>query len=306
MVGQSSNIRQLKDYIKKIAASDCTALITGETGTGKELAAELIHRNSQRRERPFICFNCAAVPDTLLESELFGYERGAFTGAYYRRDGMLRQAEGGTVFFDEIGDMTPYAQTKILRAIETGEIYPLGGTKKIPLNIRIVAATNQDLEGLMAAKQFRQDLFFRLNVARLHLAPLRERQEDLPLLLQDFLKELNAKYAAVVAGFSEDCLETFFKYDFPGNIRELKNLLEAIFVNQPSRVITFQDLPELFRRRLQETADLPKDERDRLLSALFTTNWNKSQAAHDLNWSRKTLYRKMAKYNITKSRTDVT
>ncbi len=306
MVGQSADLREIKGYIKKVAASDCAALITGETGTGKELAAELIHHNSVRSQNPFICLNCAAIPDTLLESELFGYERGAFTGAHYRRDGMLRLAEGGTVFFDEIGDMTPYAQTKILRAIETREIYPLGGKRKIPLNIRIIAATNQDLDGLMAEKRFRQDLFFRLNVARIHLAPLRERQEDLLLLLKEFLKEFNEKYAMEVEGFSEDCLATLFNYDFPGNVRELKNLLESIFVNQPSRVITFQDLPEIFRKRLQETEDLPKDERTRLLSALFTTNWNKSQAAQELNWSRKTLYRKMAKYNITKSRTDLT
>ena len=167
MVGQSADLREIKGYIKKVAASECAALITGETGTGKELAAELIHHNSVRSQNPFICLNCAAIPDTLLESELFGYERGAFfTGAHYRRDGMLRLAEGGTVFFDEIGDMTPYAQTKILRAIETREIYPLGGKRKIPLNIRIIAATNQDLDGLMAEKRFRQDLFFRLNVAR--------------------------------------------------------------------------------------------------------------------------------------------
>ena len=190
MVGQSSDLREIKGYIKKIAASDCAALITGETGTGKELAAELIHQNSGRSQKPFICLNCAAIPDTLLESELFGYERGAFTGAHYRRDGMLRLAEGGTVFFDEIGDMTPYAQTKILRAIETREIYPLGSKRKIPLNIRIIAATNQDLEGLMAEKRFRQDLFFRLNVARIHLAPLRERKEDLLAPLKEISQRI--------------------------------------------------------------------------------------------------------------------
>jgi DNA-binding NtrC family response regulator len=305
MVGRSSAMQESKVYIKKIAPSDCAVLITGETGTGKELSAKLIHQNSGRNQKPFVCLNSASIPDTLLESELFGYEKGAFTGAHYRRDGLLRLAEGGTVLFDEIGDMTPYAQAKILRAIETKEIYPLGGKKKISLNIRIIAATNQDLEGLMKEKKFRQDLFFRINVARINLVPLRERKEDLPLLLKDFLKELNRKYGLEVEGFSTDCLATLFNYDFPGNVRELKNLLESIFVNLPSRFITFMDLPELFRKRLKETENLPKDERTRLLSALFTTNWNKSKAAQDLQWSRKTLYRKMLKYNITKSRTDM-
>jgi DNA-binding NtrC family response regulator len=306
MVSRSSDMGEIKVYIKKVASSDCAVLITGETGTGKELAAELIHQNSGRNQNPFVCINCASIPDTLLESELFGYERGAFTGAQYSRDGLLRLAEGGTVLFDEIGDMSPYAQAKVLRAIETREIYPLGGRRKIPLDIRIIAATNQDLEGLIVEKRFRQDLFFRLNVARIHLVPLRERQEDISVLIKKFLQDLNAKYALEVKGFSEDCWATLLNYDFPGNVRELKNLLESIFVNQPSRVITFQDLPKLFRQRLQETENFSRDERTRLLSALFTTNWNKSQAAQELNWSRKTLYRKMAQYNITKSRTDLT
>jgi DNA-binding NtrC family response regulator len=303
MVGRSLDIRQTKTYINKVASSDCAVLITGETGTGKELAAELIHKNSGRNQKPFVCINCASIPDTLLESELFGYERGAFTGAHSRREGLLRLADGGTVLLDEIGDMTPYAQTKMLRAIETKEIYPLGSNRKIPLNIRIIAATNQDLEDLMEEKKFRQDLFFRLNVARIHLIPLRERKEDLPLLLQEFLEELNRRYELNVEGFSDDCLATFFHYDFPGNVRELRNLLESIFVNLPSRIITFKDLPALFRKRLKEIENLPRDERARLLSALFSTNWNKSKAAQDLHWSRKTLYRKMAKYNITKSHT---
>jgi DNA-binding NtrC family response regulator len=305
MVGSSSAIQETKVYIKKIAPMDCAVLVTGETGTGKELVAELIHQNSGRNQKPFVCLNCASIPDTLLESELFGYERGAFTGAHYSRDGLLRLAEGGTVLFDEIGDMTPYTQAKILRAIETKEIYPLGGKKKIHLNIRIIAATNQDLEELMKEKRFRQDLFFRINVARINLPALRERKEDLPLLLQNFIKELNRKYGLKVEGFSDDCLATLLDYGWPGNIRELKNLLEATFVNLPSQYITFMDLPELFRKRLKDIECLPRDERTRLLSALFTTNWNKSKAAQDLHWSRKTLYRKMLKYNITKSRTGI-
>lgn len=302
MLGESPQMRAIKAYIGKVASTDSSVLITGETGTGKELAAELIHGNSARHRLPFVCINCAAMPDTLLESELFGHEKGAFTGAHALKEGTLKLADGGTAFFDEIGDMSSYAQAKVLRAIEGKEVQRLGGRGSIPLNVRVIAATNQDLEGLMAEGKFRKDLYFRLNVARIHLPPLRDRKEDIPLLLDHYIRELNARFAREVEGFTEEAFESLLGYEWPGNVRELRNLLEAVFISLHARRITFLDIPEPVRRRLSETKGLPQDERDRLLSALFTTNWNKSKAAQKLHWSRMTLYRKMAKHQVAEGR----
>ena len=300
MIGVSLSMQETKAYIGRVALTDSNVLITGETGTGKELVADLIHRNSPRHEKPFVCINCAAIPDSLLESELFGYERGAFTGANSSYEGKLRLAHGGTVFFDEIGDMSPYAQAKILRVVESREIQRLGAKKSIPVDVRIMAATNQDLERLTSEDKFRKDLYFRLNVARVQLPPLRDRKEDLLPLFNHYIGEFNRGFGREVEGFSEEALESLFDYDWPGNVRELKNLLEAIFVNLPSRRISFVDLPQQLRRRLRQTAELPQDERERLLSALFSVNWNRSKAAQRLHWSRMTLYRKMAKYHIVR------
>jgi transcriptional regulator with PAS, ATPase and Fis domain len=301
MIGGSSAMREIKAYILRIATTDCTVLITGETGTGKELAAEAIHRNSPRRQRPFVCINCAALPDSLLESELFGYERGAFTGAYSSYAGKLKLAEGGTVFFDEIGDMTQYAQAKILRAIEGKEVYRLGGKKGISIDVRVIAATNQDPERLVADRILREDLYHRLNVARVHLPPLRERKEEILPLLNHYTRVLNRRYGSEVIGLTEEALDSLLKYNWPGNVRELKNLLEAAFINLPSRKISFMDLPKMFQKKFKELEGLPQVERDSVLSALFACNWNKSKAAQKLHWSRMTLYRKMAKHQILTS-----
>jgi transcriptional regulator with PAS, ATPase and Fis domain len=298
MLGQSQLMQHLREQLLKVASTDSTVLITGETGTGKELTADLIHRNSPRQKKPFICVNCAALPESLLESELFGYEKGAFTGATTLKQGEFELAEGGTIFLDEIGDMSPHAQSKILRAIERKEVSHLGGKKSINLDIRIIAATNQELERLVAEGTFRQDLYYRLNVARIHLPPLRDRKEDIPHLLEHYVQELNQRFEMNVEGFTEEALTCLLHYGWPGNVRELKNLLEATFINLPSRMIKFTDLPEAFQRQLKETETLPQNERDRMLFALFATNWNKSKAAQKLHWSRMTLYRKMAKYHI--------
>jgi DNA-binding NtrC family response regulator len=298
MIGKSGVIQAIKAYIHQVAVTDSTVLITGESGTGKELVAELIHKNSPRYQKPLVCVNCAAIPDSLLESELFGYERGAFTGAHVSKEGKLKRADGGTVFFDEIGEMSPYAQAKILRTMDSGELQRLGGTGNIPVDLRIIAATNQDLEQLMSKEKFRKDLYFRLNVAHIHLPPLRERKEDLPLLCDHYIREWNRRCRQQVENFTEEALEYLFRYDWPGNIRELKNVIEASFITLPSRQISFMDLPSLFRQRLQETETLPQNERDRVLSSLLSTNWNRSKAAQKLRWSRMTLYRKMAKYQI--------
>jgi transcriptional regulator with PAS, ATPase and Fis domain len=292
-------MREINAYIGQVASTDSTVLITGETGTGKELVAELIHRRSPRAGKPFVSINCAAIPEGLLESELFGYERGAFTGAHAQKEGALKLANQGTAFFDEIGDMNPEGQAKILRAIESREIRRLGGKGNIPLNLRVIAATNQDLEQRVAEGKFRKDLYFRLNVARIFLPPLRDRKEDIPALLGHYIEELNRRLGREVEGLTEDAMDPLIHYEWPGNVRELKNLLEAIYVTLHSRRIAFTDLPDQFRR-LVKTERLPEDERGRLLAALLATKWNKSQAAQKLHWSRMTLYRKMTKYHIVK------
>jgi DNA-binding NtrC family response regulator len=301
MIGDSPMMLAIKARITRVAANDTNVLITGETGTGKELAAEMIHGNSPRRRKPFVSINCAAIPDGLLESELFGHEAGAFTGAQSAKEGQLQLAEAGTVFFDEIGDMGSYAQAKILRVIEGKPVYRLGGRRSVPLNIRVVAATNQDLDRAMAEGRFRRDLYYRLNVARIHLPPLRERKEDIPQLVATCVSEFNRRFHRDVSGCSREALAGLVRYDWPGNVRELRNMLESVFVNLPPGPVSSIDLPEEFRRRFGEAGQAPPRERDRLLSALSSTNWNKSKAAEQLNWSRMTLYRKMAKYQVARS-----
>jgi transcriptional regulator with PAS, ATPase and Fis domain len=298
MVGESPAMRRIKAYVGRLAAVDSNVLITGDTGTGKELVAELIHCHSSRWRQRMVCLNCAALPDSLLESELFGYERGAFTGAHASNAGKLQQADGGTVFFDEIGDMSSSAQAKILKAIEEKNIYRLGSQASISLDIRIIAATNQNLEAAIADGRFRKDLYFRLNVHRIHLPPLRERKEDIPLLLEHYLRECNRRSARQVEGFSAEVLTKLLTYGWPGNIRELKNLLEAIFVTPPAGRIGVEDLPEWFGRQFRAGEPGYRDERDLVLAALLSTNWNKSRAAHKLRWSRMTLYRKILKYDL--------
>jgi DNA-binding NtrC family response regulator len=298
LVGESALLAGVRAYIGKVAASDCNVLISGETGTGKELAAELIHANSARQGKPLVRLNCAAIPDTLLESELFGHERGAFTGAYLSKAGALKLADGGSILFDEIGEMSLAAQAKMLRVIESKEVHPLGGRRTLPLNLRIMAATNQDPERLVSEGKFRPDLYYRLNVARLHLPPLRDRREDIAGLLAHYLDVLNRKSGCEVPGFTDEAMAFLMDYPWPGNVRELKNLLEAVFINLPCRRLGLADLPEVFQKRLLEGGELHQEERDRLLAALFATDWNKSKAAQRLNWSRMTLYRKLTKYHL--------
>ncbi len=295
-------MREIAAYIARIASTDSTVLITGETGTGKELVAERIHCNSLRSLRPFISINCAALPESLVESELFGFDRGAFTGAVAAKKGKFEQAQGGTVFLDEIGDMSLYAQAKILRSIENKEVYPIGGNRAIPLDIRIIAATNQEPEELMAEGNFRQDLYYRLNIARIHLPPLRDRKEDIPRLVAYMINKLNQRFNRNIKGLTKEALACLLRFDWPGNIRELMNLLEASYINLPSDPIYHMDLPEPIHQRLQLTATDNDTERSRILSALLDTNWNKSTAARKLEWSRMTLYRKIAKYKIVEKR----
>jgi DNA-binding NtrC family response regulator len=294
LVGSS----RIERYLAQVAERDVTVLITGETGTGKELAAGMIHARSRRGKHRLVPVNCAAIPESLVESELFGHEPGAFTGAAGARPGLLQLADRGTLFLDEVGDLGLVAQAKVLRAIEAREVYRVGGKQPIPLDLRIIAATNIDLERAVDEGRFRKDLFYRLNVARVHLPPLRERRADIGSLVEHYLDELNRSCGTDVAGFSDEALAALQAYDWPGNIRELKNLLEAIFVSPPVGRVQLSDLPAPFVRRLEALRRLPDADRHRLVDALTAANWNKSQAAEMLNWSRMTLYRKMAKYSV--------
>jgi DNA-binding NtrC family response regulator len=297
IVGASASMREIYSRVERLAGSDSNVLITGESGTGKELFAELLHNKSRRRSRPFVAINCAAIPDSLLESELFGHAKGAFTGADSMQDGKLCAADQGTLFLDEIGDMSLYSQAKILRVIENREIQRLGCSRGIPVNLRVVAATNHDLDELSRENKFRRDLYFRLNVARIHLPPLRDRKEDLPSLVDHYLDHFSRQFHHKVPDVSDAALDCMFAYDWPGNVRELKNVLESIFAEGPRASIAPEDLPApLCAGRGQQK--VPQDERGRLLWALGATNWNKSRAAAKLHWSRMTLYRKMDQYNI--------
>jgi DNA-binding NtrC family response regulator len=298
IVGPSLVMRELKQDMLQIAKSAATVLITGETGTGKELAAEFIHANSSRRKQAFVCINCAAIPDSLLESELFGHVKGAFTGADEYREGFFVSADGGTIFLDEIGDMSLCAQAKILRVVEKKEVCRVGSNRGVPLDIRFVAATNHDLEAMANGGTFRKDLFFRLNVARVHLPPLRERAEDIPFLLRHYCRDLTKSSGGSTPEFSEECLRHLQSYGWPGNIRELKNMVETLFLKDLPEKIAVEDLPRHLRLFIENRADLSPSEREALVAALFSAKWNKSEAAKKLHWSRMTLYRKIAKYRI--------
>ena len=301
LLGDSAPMQSLRRRIARVARSDSNLLLTGETGTGKELVAELVHRNSRRSKRPFVPINCAAIPESLLESELFGHERGAFTGADRRREGMLKAAAGGTVLLDEIGDLQAYAQAKLLRAIERKEVQRLGSGRSIPVDVRIIAATNRDIERLVADGGFRRDLYFRLDVARIDIPPLRDRREDLHPLCEHLLGQLNRRFEAAVEGFTLEAFNCLFWHSWPGNVRELQNVLEATFVDNPRRRIGVEDLPEAFLRRFRDADNVPERERDRVLWALYSSGWNKSKAARRLHWSRMTLYRKMDRYHLVQA-----
>jgi DNA-binding NtrC family response regulator len=302
MIGRSPGMRATIGYLRKVAATDSTVLITGETGTGKELAAEMIHYHSARSKTPLVSVNCAALPESLAESELFGYERGAFTGAVAHQKGKFVQANGGTIFLDEIGDMDPFIQAKILHTIERKVVYPLGGRQPMPLDVRIIAATNQDPETLINDGRFREDLFYRLNIARVNMMPLRNRREDIPALIDHAIAALNRRFNQRVVGLTPEAMAFFQSYAWPGNVRELMNLLEATFINLPHNTIAYADLPGYFRAMLTKTQNCLVSERQNIVSALLETNWNKSRAAQQLKWSRMTLYRKMARYKIVENR----
>jgi len=302
LIGLSPEIQQVKAFVRRLACVDTSVLITGETGTGKEVVARQIHQYGSRRERPLVCINCAAIPDGLLENELFGHEKGAFTGAFSTRDGKMKEGNGGTIFLDEIGDLSLMAQAKILRMIESKEITPLGGRGCFHLDLRIITATNRDLGAMVREERFRSDLLFRLNVARVRLPPLRERPSDIPLLVQHFLPGLNRSFGYRVTRFSDLALKNLIQYSWPGNVRELRNVMEMAFLNLRSPSSTVADLSEIVENPLTIANEpLREDERERLFTVLVSSRWNVSEAARKLHWSRMTVYRKLAKYQILRS-----
>ncbi len=313
MVGGSEAMAQVFDLIRKVADTDSTVLILGESGTGKELIAHALHYNSIRRDGPFIPVNCAAIPEELLESELFGHERGAFTHAVRTRLGRFEQAHGGTIFLDEISEMSPNLQVKILRVLQDHSFERIGGVKTIQVDIRVIAATNQDLEELVTRGKFREDLYYRLNVIPIKVPPLRDRLSDLPLLVQHFLAEFSQKRKKPRKRFSPGALDLLLRHSWPGNIRELENLVERLVILAEGEVLEAADLPEKFREGSPAIPAVPQGipadgtdlnaavqalERHLILQALQSSNWVKSHAARLLHLNRTTLLEKMRKQNI--------
>ena len=298
ILGVSTSIESLRSYIPKVAASEAPVLITGETGTGKESIAANIHHLSRRRSGPFIVVNCAALPATLFESEFFGHERGAFTGAVSGQQGWAVAADNGTLFLDEIGELDVMSQAKLLRFLEGGQVGRLGSTRQVSSDVRVVAATNQYLEDQVEEHKFRADLFYRLNVARIEVQPLRERPEDIPVLFAHFIEEMNDRTGLHVGGLDGELFTCLAGYDWPGNVRELRNLVEAVFIDPPRGRLRIHHLPPAFRKRVTEHYRHAPDEREALIAALKLTDWNKAQAAKILKMSRMSIYRKIAKYHI--------
>ena len=304
ILGKSAAMRQVFELIERVKDSQVNILLTGESGTGKDLLARTLHYHSRRKHGPFVPVNCAAIPEQLLESELFGYVRGAFTDARRDKKGLFVEAHGGTLFLDEVGELPVFLQTKLLRAIEEKEVRPLGATKGEKVDVRIIAATNRDLRWAVATGNFRQDLFYRLNVVDIHLPPLRERPEDLPLLIEHFIAR--SAQATRVRRLSADALRILLNYPWPGNVRELENTLERALALCRGEEITPADLPPhltaskspvgSLRDALLRRCSLADIERDYILLALELTEGKKKEAAELLGIDRKTLYRKLEEY----------
>ena len=296
--GNSAPMAQLRRYVPLVARSEAPVLITGETGTGKERIAEAVHQLSARCHGPFIPVNCAALPETLVESELFGHERGAFTGAVASRAGKASQADGGTLFLDEIGEMNLYGQAKLLRFLETGFIDRIGSPRPVCVDVRVVAATNHELEQLVHNRRFRSDLYYRLNVARIEVEPLRSRPDDIKTLVEFFLNHFNRINGLSVGSPDEKLLSCLETYEWPGNVRELRNMIEATYIDPPQGRLRLHHLSPPFRRLFEGHRQLVPNERDLLVSALRRTRWNKTEAAKMLNLSRMTIYRQISKYHL--------
>jgi DNA-binding NtrC family response regulator len=312
IVGSSRALRSVLDVVGKVADTHSTVLVTGESGTGKELIARALHYNSSRSERGFVTVNCGAIPGELLESELFGHVKGAFTNAVNHREGRFSLANGGTIFLDEIGDMSANLQVKLLRVLQDGTFEPVGSSKTLAVDTRVVAATNQDLEEAIREKRFREDLFYRLNVIPIEVPPLRRRHEDIPQLVHHFLEIANEDKGRQSAGISAEALELLCAYAWPGNVRELENLVERLVVLGSGGEIIAEDLPAPFHAAVALEATAPRlpvtglsfrdavdgFETDLILQALEQTQWNKNRAAQLLGLNRTTLLEKIKKKGL--------
>jgi two-component system response regulator HydG len=303
IVGRSEPMQKIYALIKALAAVQTTVLITGESGTGKELVAEALHLSGGRSHKPLVKVNCSALPESLLESELFGHVKGAFTGAIRDHIGRFHRADGGTIFFDEIGDISPQVQLKLLRVLEEREFERVGSSAPTKVDVRLIAATNKNLMEKVGLGEMREDLYYRLKVIEIRLPPLRDRREDIPLLVEHFRTGFNSKFKKNIEAISADVLKAFLKYPWPGNVRELEHTMEHAFVLCTRNIITFDTLPPDFMtvsappRQIGETT--PEADSAQIIAALKTTAWNKAKAARLLGIDRVTLYRKIKRYGLT-------
>jgi len=309
IIAKSPKMQQVTEVIKVIAKSNATMLITGESGTGKELVARAIHSQSYRKDKPFVAVSCAALPESLLESELFGHEKGSFTGAHAQRRGKFEVAHRGTLFLDEIGEMSANIQVHLLRVLEEKEFNRVGGNELIKVDVRVISATNRDMKKAVAGGQFREDLYYRLNVVTIELPPLRERQEDIPLLAHHFLKKFALENQKEVTDFSPEATDFLLKYEWPGNVRELENAIERAVILAKNPYIDAADLPmespKLARQATPEQS-LEDVEKNHILRVLEENNRNYSQAARVLGISRVTLYNKVKTYGLNVNKPNTT
>ncbi|MGD2030792.1 MAG: sigma-54 dependent transcriptional regulator [Desulfobacterales bacterium] len=313
LVGTSKGIKKIYDLIEKVADTDGTILITGASGTGKELIARAIHYTSNRSDKPLVVVSCGAIPEALLESELFGHEKGAFTGAFKKRIGRFEMANGGTIFLDEIGEMSPALQVKLLRVLQEQKFERVGGTKTIHVDLRIIAATHRNLTSAINNETFREDLYYRLNVIPIKVPSLRKRKSDIPLLLDFFLKKFQRGKEKRVSGFLPAAMDAMIAYDWPGNVRELENVIKRLTILCENQMVSFDDLPEIIQEKsrsfqssdeviMEQNLNFHEAVRDYekkiILEALEKSNWVKSKAAKLLNINRTTLVAKIKKQNI--------
>jgi two-component system response regulator AtoC len=304
IIGESAEIEKVFEFVGKVSQTDSTVLISGESGTGKELVASTIHYQSKRRNKPLIKVNCAAFPENLVESELFGYEKGAFTGAAQRKPGRFERADKGTIFLDEIGDLPTSVQIKLLRVLQDGSFERLGGTEALHVDVRVITATNKDLEEYVKRGEFREDLYYRLNVIPISIPALRERKEDIPVLIDHFLDIYNCRFGKKISMVSED-IGDLINYDYPGNVRELENIIERC-VALSTDTSTFRENlpPHVLNRQKDKSAETSlssiaaEAEKEHILKVLKSTKGNRTKAAEILGISRKTLWEKVKSYNI--------
>lgn len=307
IIGVSSPVRELIKIIQKVSKVNCNVLIQGESGTGKELTARAIHFGSPRKDEPYISFNCGSFTEELIANELFGHEKGAFTGAESVKAGLLEAAQGGTVFLDEIGEMPLSMQVKLLRVVQEKKLLRVGGSKLVDLDIRVISATNKELENEIKAGRFREDLYFRLKVVKIRVPSLRERKKDIPVLIEHFIDKYNRLYNKNIKGFTKQALELLMKYSFPGNIRELEHIVSSAIALGEETWIDENELPEDLDHLVVETVEskdllpLYEEEKAHIIRVLEATNYNKTRASKILDIPRTTLWRKIKKYDIMES-----